>query len=92
MTRNELIKNISVASGVSQANCEKILDAFTYEITQCLVRGDKILLKNFVSFEATERPARNGRDPKTGNVTSYPATKSVKCKISKTIKDAINQK
>lgn len=92
MGRNEIVTNISQKTGISKVDCEKVIDAFSESVTECLVSGDKVILKGFMSMEVTERPERSGRNPKTGQVTTFPAVKSVKCKVAKAIKDAVNEK
>ena len=92
MGKNELITNISQKTGLSKASCESVIDTFAEDIRDSLIKGDKIILKGFMSFEVNERPERSGRNPKSGEVVTFPAVKSVKCKVSKAIKDAINEK
>jgi len=92
MGRNELITNISQKTGITKVDCEKMLDAFTDTVKDSLVNGDKIIIKGFMSMEVTERAERSGRNPKTGKVDIFPAVKTVKCKIAKAIKDAVNEK
>lgn len=92
MGRNELITNISQKTGITKVDCEKMLDAFTDTVKDSLVNGDKIIIKGFMSMEVTERTERSGRNPKTGKVDIFPAVKTVKCKIAKAIKDAVNEK
>lgn len=90
MTKNELITNVADKTGLPRASCEIVIDTFTNEIQDCLVNGDKIILKGFMSFEVTERPEREGRNPKTGDVTTFPAVKSIKCRASRAMKEAVN--
>lgn len=92
MTKNDIITNIANKTGLPKTSCEAVIDTFANEIQDCLVNGDKIILKGFMSFEVSERPEREGRNPKTGKVTTFPAVKSIKCKVSKAIKDAVNAK
>lgn len=92
MGKNELITNIAQKTGLPKASCESVIDTFADEIRDSLINGDKIIIKGFMSFEVNEHPKRNGRNPKTGEVCTFPAVKSIKCKISKAIKDAINEK
>ena len=92
MGRNELITNISQKTGITKVDCEKMLDAFTDTVKDSLVNGDKIIIKGFMSMEVTERAERSGRNPKPGKVDIFPAVKTVKCKIAKAIKDAVNEK
>ena len=92
MTKNELITNISNKTGISKMSCETVIDAFSDEIKACLVSGDRILLKGFMSFEVIERAEREGRNLNTGVPITYPSVKSIKCKVSKAFKDAVNEK
>ena len=92
MGRNELITNISQKTGITKVDCEKMLDAFADSVKEALVDGDKIIIKGFMSMEVAERAERSGRNPKTGKVDIFPAVNTVKCKIAKAIKDAVNEK
>lgn len=92
MGRNELITNISQKTGITKVDCEKMLEAFADSVKEALIDGDKIIIKGFMSMEVAERAERSGRNPKTGKVDIFPAVKTVKCKIAKAIKDAVNEK
>lgn len=97
MTENDLVNNVynklkGSPQVPSKSSCRAIVDTFIDEIKDCLVVGDKVVLKGFMSFEVKERPAREGRNPQTGKVVTFPAVKTIKCKLSKAIKDAVNGK
>lgn len=92
MTKSDVINNIAARTNLSKTSCETVIDAFADEVKNCLVSGDKLIIKGFIGFEVSERPEREGRNPKTGLVDIFPAVKSIKCKISKAIKDAVNGK
>lgn len=92
MTKNDLITNIANKTGISKATCETVIDVFADEIKDCLVNGDRILLKGFMSFEVIERAEREGKNLNTGESITYPSVKSIKCKVSKAFKDAVNSK
>lgn len=92
MTKNELISNVASKSKTSKDQCETVINAFAEEIKACLVRGEKILLSGFMSFEVTERPAHTGKDLNTGKIITFPAVKTIKCRPSKAFKDAVNEK
>lgn len=92
MGKNEIISEMSLETGMSKIDCEKMIDSFAGIIKRALVDGEKVLIKGFIGFEVSERPERKGRNPKTGEVTVFPETKSIKCKISQSIKDAVNEK
>ncbi len=90
MTKNELIMNISNQTGLPTTSCESVLDVFAKEIQNCLAKGDKLILKGFMSFEVSERPERRGRNPQTKEVIMFPAVKTIKCRASKAMKEAVN--
>lgn len=92
MTRRELIKNISKRTNISRQSCDEVITALAEEVKDCLVAGDKLLISGFMSFETIDRAGGRRRNPMTGNVEEYPASKVVKCKMSKAIKDEINMK
>lgn len=92
MGKNDIVTNMSAKTGLTKIDCEKAIDALAETITESLVGGEKVLIKGFMSIEVNERGERKGRNPKTGDVTTYPATKSVKCRIAQAIKDAVNEK
>lgn len=92
MTKNDLINNVAETTKFSKATCEKILDAFVDEVTDCLIRGDKLVIKGFAVFESQKCPERRGRNPKTGEIDIFPSYKTAKCRLSQTIKDAVNGK
>lgn len=92
MTKSDIINNIAERTGFSKSSCESVIDIFADEIKNCLVNGDKLIIKGFIGFQVNERPERKGRNPQTDEVSTFPAVKSVKCKISKAIKDAVNGK
>ena len=92
MTRNDLIRKVSQRTEINKSDCEEVLDAMAIEIMNSLIDGEKVFLKNFITFEITQRPERQGRNPRTGNTETYPPVKSIKCRISQSFKDAVNGK
>ena len=89
MNKQELIKGLSEKAGVSQKDAGAVLEAFIESVTETLKAKDKLTLIGFGIFEAVERAARVGRNPKTGEEMDIPATVSPKFKPGKTLKDAI---
>lgn len=92
MGKNEILTNIANSTGLPKDSCELVINRFAEEVKEALTNGDKVMLKDFISFEVTERPERKGRNPHTNEVVTFPAVKSVKCKVGKAIKDAVNNK
>lgn len=92
MTRAQLIKKIMSRMRISKYDCIDVFDIFVDEVQQCLRRGDKLVINNFMTIEPAEHPERRGRDPQSGRVITYPPYKTVKCTISQALKDAVNGK
>lgn len=90
--RDDLIKSTARESGISQANCEKVIDALIAVLRKKLINGEKILLRNFMSIEITEMAGRNCKHPYTGEEITLPPTKVVRCRPSASLKADINNK
>lgn len=82
----EITKNVE---NYTQKEVAEILDAAQKVLTDALVAGEKVSFVEFGSFETTERAARVGRNPQTGEEISIPASKLPKFKAGKAFKEAI---
>ncbi len=89
MNKSELVKAISEKSGSTIRNTEKFLDSFVETITESMKKGDDVTLVGFGTFSVAERAERIGRNFKTGKNVTIPASKTVKFKTGKTLKDAV---
>ena len=89
MNKTELITAMAEASGLTKKDCDTALNAFVDTLQTALKSGDKVQLLGFGTFEAKERPARVGRNPRTGEPMTYPACKVPVFKPGKALKDAI---
>ena len=90
MNKTELIAAVAEQAELSKKDAEKALKAFTDVIAAELVKGEKVQLVGFGTFEVAERPARDGRNPLTGQAMKIPASKSPKFKAGKALKDTVN--
>jgi len=90
MNKSELVAAISQASDLTRSDSESILSAFCSTITQALCAGDSIRITDFGTFSVSERTARTGRNPRTGEEIAIPASKLPKFKAGKGLKDALN--
>ena len=90
MNKNELVSSIADKAGIKKTDAEKALKAFIEAVTEELKNGEKVQLVGFGTFETAERPAREGRNPRTGETMKIAASKSPKFKAGKALKDAIN--
>ena len=89
MNKSELIKSIAAKAELSQKQAGAALDAFISSITEALKDGDTVSLLGFGSFEVRTRPAREGRNPATGEKVMIPAAKVPGFRVGKGLKDAV---
>ncbi|MBR1633819.1 MAG: HU family DNA-binding protein [Lachnospiraceae bacterium] len=90
MNKSELVAAIAEQAGLSKKDAENALKAFTDVVSQELSKGGKIQLVGFGTFEVSERAARTGRNPQTGEEMQIAASKAPKFKAGKALKDAVN--
>lgn len=90
MNKSELVASMAEKTGLKKVDVEKVLKAFTETVTDELKKGEKIQLVGFGTFEVAKRPAREGRNPRTGATMKIKASKAPKFKAGKALKDAIN--
>ena len=69
---------------------ESALKAFIDVVSEEMQKGEKIQLVGFGTFEVSERAAREGRNPQTGETMTIAASKSPKFKAGKALKDLVN--
>ncbi|EET60556.1 DNA-binding protein HU [Marvinbryantia formatexigens DSM 14469] len=90
MNKTELIAAIAKETELSKKDAELAVKAFTDVVTAELKKGEKVQLVGFGTFEVSERAAREGRNPQTGESMSIQASKTPKFKAGKALKDAVN--
>ena len=90
MNKTELVAAMADQAGLSKKDAEKALKAFIDTVTEELKNGGKVQLVGFGTFEVAERAERQGRNPKTGEAITIPASKSPKFKAGKALKDIVN--
>ncbi|MFN5443989.1 MAG: HU family DNA-binding protein [Crocinitomicaceae bacterium] len=90
MNKSELIDAIAAESGLTKADATKALNGFIKATSQALKSGDKLALTGFGSFSVSERPARDGRNPKSGEVIKIAAKNVIKFKAGSELTDNVN--
>jgi DNA-binding protein HU-beta len=89
MNKAELTARIARDTGLTKADANRMLDAFTLHVTKTLKRGGKVTLVGFGTFCVLRRRARSGRDPHTGARIRIPARRTPKFAPGKGLKDAL---
>ena len=91
MNKAELVAAIAEKTGQSVAAVGEVLGAFESVVTTTVAGGDKVQIPGFLSFEKSERAARTGRNPATGEEMQIPAATVPKVKVGKSFKDAVGK-
>jgi DNA-binding protein HU-beta len=90
VTKADLVNAMAEKAGLSKADTEKAIKAFTDVITDALKAGEKVALVGFGTFSVGERAARVGQNPQTGEKMDIPSAKVPKFKPGKALKDSVN--
>ena len=91
MNKTELIAALAEKAGLNKRDAEKALNAFTDVVTDTLIKGGKVQLVGFGSFEVKDRAARTARNPRTGDELTVPASKAPIFKAGKALKEAVKK-
>ncbi|MCH2188220.1 HU family DNA-binding protein [Candidatus Gracilibacteria bacterium] len=89
MKKQDLIKAIAAQAGLSQDAVSKVLTSFIDITTSELSSGNEVNITGFGAFKVSERAARNGVNPRTGESIKIPAMKSPVFRAGKTLKEAV---
>ena len=90
MNKTELIAAVAEKAEIKKTDAEKAIKALTDVIAEELVKGEKVQIVGFGTFEISERAAREGRNPQSGETMMIEASKSPKFKAGKALKDMVN--
>ena len=90
MNKTELIAAVAEKAEISKKDAEKAIKAFTEAVSEELVKGGKIQLVGFGTFEVRNREARTGKNPRTGEAIQIAASKVPAFKAGKALKDVVN--
>ena len=90
MNKTELVAAMADQTGLTKKDVEAVLKAFTDVVSGELKKGGKVQLVGFGTFEVSERAAREGRNPQSGEPMKIAASKAPKFKAGKALKDMLN--
>lgn len=90
MNKVELVASMAEKAELTKVDAEKALKAFIDVVTEEMKNKGKVQLVGFGTFETTERAARTGRNPQTGQTIEIGASTSPKFKAGKALKDTVN--
>lgn len=90
MNKTELIEHIATNADLSKADAARAVDAFVDAVTTSLQNDDSVTLVGFGTFSVSERAARTGRNPRTGDTIEIAAARVPKFRPGKVLKDSLN--
>ena len=91
MNKTELVEAVAQNAKLSKADTKKVVDALFDVITKSLKDGDPVQLIGFGTFKVTDRKARVGRNPSTGEEIQIPAARVPAFSAGQSLKDAVKK-
>ena len=89
MNKTELIDKVAKEGALSKSAAEQVVNSVFSAIAEAMKSGDKVTLVGFGTFSTSERAAREGRNPKSGETINIPAKKVVKFKAGSKLTDSV---
>ena len=90
MNKQDLINKMASEAGITKLAAKAALQAFEHGVTEALANGDSVQMVGFGTFKTSERKARTGRNPATGEAVQIPAKTAVSFIAGKGLKEAVN--
>lgn len=89
VNKTELVAEIAGSTDLSQADVSRVLDGFFSALASHAAKGSKVTIPGWISVEQTQRAARKGRNPQTGEAIEIAASKGVKLTAGSKLKAAV---
>lgn len=90
MSKSQLVDYIAAETGATKAEVSRIMEAMMKGVVKGLKSDKKVTLTGFCTFNAKNKPASEGRNPRTGEKVAIPARVAVTIKAGSKLKDALN--
>ena len=90
MNKSELIDKVAGQAGLTKSDAERAVNAFIGVVEGAVATGDKVTVPGFGAWSRTQRAARTGRNPRTGEPVQIPASKAVKFSVGADFKKKVN--
>lgn len=89
MNKADIVSKVHAVLGTTKADAERAVETFIECVTDGLKKGDEVSVAGLGIFVAKARPARTGRNPRTGEQIRIAATRTPKFRAAKALKDAV---
>ena len=90
MNKHDLIKKVALRGNLNAKEASAIVEVVMNAMVEAILREESVTLVGFGTFEVSERAAREGRNPQSGEPMTIAASKAPKFKAGKALKDALN--
>ena len=90
MTTNDLIEAVAAQAGATRAEAKKLVDSVFGAIIDAASKGEEVAINGFGKFKVKASPARDGRNPATGETIKIAASKKLTFAAAKAVKDRLN--
>ncbi|MBB3954027.1 MULTISPECIES: HU family DNA-binding protein [Novosphingobium] len=90
MNNSDLADKLAASQGITKADARKYVDAVFAAIADAAAEGEEVSLNGFGKFKVKESPAREGRNPATGDTIQIAASKKLGFTAAKAVKDKLN--
>ncbi|MGN6094824.1 MAG: HU family DNA-binding protein [Bosea sp. (in: a-proteobacteria)] len=90
MNNTDLAEHLATAHGITKADARKYVDGVFAAIADAAAKGDEVALNGFGKFKVKDTPARQGRNPSTGEAIQIAASKKLAFTPAKAVKDRLN--
>jgi len=90
MNNSDLADSLAASQGVSKADARSLVDAVFAAIVDAAVQGEEVSLSGFGKFKVKDMPAREGRNPSSGETIQIAASKKLTFSPAKAAKDKLN--
>jgi DNA-binding protein HU-beta len=90
VNKSELIDKVAGQAGLTKSDAERAVNAFIGIVEGAVATGDKVTVPGFGAWSRTQRAARTGRNPRTGEPVQIPASKAVKFSVGADFKKKVN--
>ncbi len=90
MNKTELVKKVAEQAGMTKKDTEKVVNTFIDVVKETLAQGDSVAMLGFGTFLSRQRPAREGRNPRTGEPIQIPASKVPVFRAGRGLKESVS--
>lgn len=89
-SKQDVVDTVAASTNMTKADVNRVIDGIFDSITSKLASGGQVTFVGFGTFSTSDRAARQGRNPQTGETINIPASTAPKFKPGKALKDAVN--